>query len=199
MTDPSTDHAIIDDLVADIIDSARKHVSVANESIGKLTTDQRLIDRYGDFNLGISFSGPGGIPARAAIHRALKDKGLSQRQIAEVTGTPRTTVERDLAGPNGPPAERDSGPNGPPAERETEANASPIEREPVEADEPEEEVFEEEVILPPPTPPYTGKSYATSTPPPDPRPEVLAVVKSIKGRGLSITERTMLNNALRDH
>ena len=68
--------------------------------------------------------------ARAAGERSLHRRrlaeadaeGYSQREIADAVGVGRATVQRDMAGPNGPPepapeppADEVPGPNGPPA------------------------------------------------------------------------------------
>lgn len=88
---------LIDDLVADIIDSANRHVGVARDSIERLTSYPALAERYGDFNLAIDFGGQGGRMLRRDIHRALRDKGMTLRAIAAETGVPKSTVADDLA------------------------------------------------------------------------------------------------------
>lgn len=117
---------LIDDLVADIIGQAQGHVSLAQDAIEKLTQDQRLLDRYGDFNLGLTF---GSTTGRAAIHKALKAKGLSVRQIAAQTGVNRETVRRDVADPSGSPTKRKADTSVSPDEREADTSVSPDETE----------------------------------------------------------------------
>jgi len=92
----SPDGALIDNLVADIIDSANRHVGIASEAIERLTSYPALAARYGDFNLGLDFHGTGGRLLRRDIHRRLLDKGMSLRQIAAQTGASHMTVQRDL-------------------------------------------------------------------------------------------------------
>src|SRR3990167_8710199 len=92
----SPDGALIDDLVADIIDSANRHVGIASEAIERLTSYPALAARYGDFNLGLDFHGAGGRLYRRDIHKQLSDKGMSLRQIAAETGASHMTVQRDL-------------------------------------------------------------------------------------------------------
>jgi len=92
----SPDGALIDDLVADIIDSANRHVGIASEAIERLTSYPALAARYGDFNLGLDFHGTGARLLRRDIHRRLLDKGMSLRQIAAQTGASHMTVQRDL-------------------------------------------------------------------------------------------------------
>jgi len=117
------DGAIIDDLVADIIATAGANMKIAEDAFRKLAEDPRLLARYGDFNLGLTF---GSKVIRRDVHKALQAKGMSIRQIAATTGTPTTTVHADLrpkakAVPNGTPAVLAAVPNGTPAEDEDEA------------------------------------------------------------------------------
>ena len=93
----SPDGALIDNLVADIIDSANRHVGIASEAIERLTSYPALAARYGDFNLGLDFHGTGGRLLRRDIHRRLLDKGMSLRQIAAQTGASKDTVRRDVS------------------------------------------------------------------------------------------------------
>lgn len=88
---------LVDDLVADLIDAEQRHVRVATETLEKLTTQYpQLAERYGDWNIGLSFTGMGGRVARQDIHRRLREKGLSLRAIAAQTGVAEATVRRDL-------------------------------------------------------------------------------------------------------
>ena len=166
------DDALIDDLVADIIDQSGQHMKVAQDAITRLTTEYpALTERYGDWALGLSI---GSIPARKVIVAALHEKGMSNRQIAAKLSVSEPTVRRDLAASNDAPVEPEPASNDAPVE--------PDEAEP------------EPVILPP-VPAYKGQP-APAVPFPDPRPEVVDVVKSIRQRMLTLNERQMLNKAL---
>lgn len=87
---------IIDDLVADIIDSAQKHVRIAAEDMERLTSYPVLAERYGDFNLGLDFGGTGGRMLRRDIHLRLREKGMSLRAIAATTGVSHEQVRQDV-------------------------------------------------------------------------------------------------------
>ena len=120
--DLMVDSDLVDDLVADIISDASKHVQVARESVDRLTNDERLLGRYGDFRLGLDFGGHDGRVLRADIHKALKAKGMSVRQIAAQTGVSPMTVSRDTAPPkpsvpDGTDSEREPVPTGTPTEQ----------------------------------------------------------------------------------
>jgi hypothetical protein len=93
--------------------------------------DPRLLARYGDFNLGLTF---GSRVVRRDIHKALAAKGLSVRQIAASTGASKDTVNRDLNPAIDPHPEREA------VSRETPAERKPVSPEtPVEVDEVEVE------------------------------------------------------------
>lgn len=93
------DGSLIDDLVTDILDGAMRQVQVATETVARLDQYPQLRERYGEGGLRLvaQWAGPAGRVARADLHRALRDRGMSQRQIAAVTGVDQSTVARDLA------------------------------------------------------------------------------------------------------
>lgn len=172
---------LVDNLVADIIDHAGKHVKVAQDAIERLTTQYpELTDRYGDWSLGISFSN---VPVRREVHKALRAKGMSVRQIAATTGATKSTVNRDLQPeptvPDGTPASTPTVPDGTP--------------QPPEDDAPEAEPAGE-VELPPV--PARKPVRAPSAPMENPRPEVKALLRSMRLAALTIEERKMLNEAM---
>lgn len=112
--DDSPDGELVDDMVTDALMDAKRHADLATATVRRITSDPRLKTRYGDFDLELKFSGTDGRVARADLHRALRDKGMSTREIAAQTGASQSTVMRDTTEPSGSPDEAESEPSGSP-------------------------------------------------------------------------------------